>query len=364
MWSAATWVWRHRRAITGGTIVAGCAYGAYWLWRESESLEGVLLRAVLRGNEGEARERGMREHFERTQRECDAVVVRQLARLRAQLARLLDFKTLRQSMKEEGSEMSEVRWKQLQSISIARVLAAVYALALLQLRVRVRLHIVARQCLLRSKGMAPAEDEDERLAMLRFLSVEQLTTDGLQEFVGAVCKSVASQLEQVPLDRELSIAELAEMLDSMRTAVEHTDGASDCLPPVRRVLVAEAEAEVAYGAAHSASDLLLREVLAIGRSEPMRILLGDLLEDAFSRLFRMLPALYEQSPPLATDATPRVPRAPPHKALPMAKLVPKLLSLMPVVLADEPSTNELQCSMSADERLANFCWSIFSASSG
>eukprot|EP00965_Chrysotila_dentata_P011598 379525-Pleurochrysis_carterae.AAC.1 len=129
--------------------------------------------------------RRVREHFDATQRECDAALGRELPRVRAHLARLLDVQELRARMRAEGSELSEARWRELQLLAFSRLVAAVYALLLLTLRLRIHLNIVARYYLVES-GAGAADGALDRAAKLRFLSTEPLLGHGLEALVDAV----------------------------------------------------------------------------------------------------------------------------------------------------------------------------------
>ena len=149
----------------------------------------------------------------------------------------------------------------------------------------------------------------------------------------------------------------------MRASVEAADANGEALPSAARahagtlgrVLVDEWEAapdvEESEGAAAAAANggggelaLLLAENAQIGASEPMRLLLAELLDAAFAAVHRALPALYDG-----------------RGALPVAKLVPKLIWLMPRVLDERAASNEALAALSADARLADLCWLVFSS---
>lgn len=152
------WLWRHKRSVAVVSVAAAGAYTAYRLWRRGRSLEELLLEQLLGaaaadGGGGAAAatrrsEERLHEHFRVTQRECDALLERHVAALRAQVQSQLDPKPVRARMRAEGSEADgSGGWRELKVLGFARAVGSVYVLALLALRLRVRLNIVARHYL-------------------------------------------------------------------------------------------------------------------------------------------------------------------------------------------------------------------------
>ena len=152
------WLWRHKRSVAVVSVAAAGAYTAYRLWRRGRSLEELLLEQLLGaaaadGGGGAAAatrrsEERLHEHFRVTQRECDALLERHVAALRAQVQSQLDPKPVRARMRAEGSEADgSGGWRELKVLGFARAVGSVYVLALLAPRLRVRLNIVARHYL-------------------------------------------------------------------------------------------------------------------------------------------------------------------------------------------------------------------------
>ena len=115
------------------------------LGRYERLVEGARERALPHR---ECTEERLHEHFRVTQRECDALLERHVAALRAQVQSQLDPKPVRARMRAEGSEADgSGGWRELKVLGFARAVGSVYVLALLALRLRVRLNIVARHYL-------------------------------------------------------------------------------------------------------------------------------------------------------------------------------------------------------------------------
>ena len=143
------WLWRHKRSVAVVSVAAAGAYTAYRLWRRGRSLEELLLEQLLGaaaadGGGGAAAatrrsEERLHEHFRVTQRECDALLERHVAALRAQVQSQLDPKPVRARMRAEGSEADgSGGWRELKVLGFARAVGSVYVLALLAIPVCIR----------------------------------------------------------------------------------------------------------------------------------------------------------------------------------------------------------------------------------
>ena len=108
-----------------------------------------------------------REHFEVTQQEVRAVLGREMPRVHAQLKRMLDTEALTVELRS-GQKFDQVcgaamhrlahrphplprphqaQWNGLKLMMWTRLLSSVYALALLELKLRIHINIVARHYL-------------------------------------------------------------------------------------------------------------------------------------------------------------------------------------------------------------------------
>merc|ERR1719231_1168456 len=88
-----------------------------------------------------------REPFDLTQQELNAVLAREMPKVQAQLKRLLDTEALTQELRKDGQKFDQAQWSELKLMVWTRLLSSVYALALLQLKLRIHINIVARHTL-------------------------------------------------------------------------------------------------------------------------------------------------------------------------------------------------------------------------
>lgn len=112
----------------------------------------------------------------------------------------------------QGSERSEERWSELKELAFSRTIVACYALVLLILRLRVYLNIVARHYMLETTASERSATKPSpplsRTTKLRFLSLEQLTTEGFEPLVSAVRTAVRHHLDSVRLDEQLNPSDI------------------------------------------------------------------------------------------------------------------------------------------------------------
>ena len=127
-----------------------------------------------------------------------------------------------------------------------RLLSSVYALALLELKLRIHINIVARHYLHETSAAAAAgaagggggsggggggSGELSKVTKLRFLSSEPLCTDGFEPLVRAVRAAVETELAGVSLDQKLTTEQLAGAAGEPTTAPPHRRTAA---PPHHR----------------------------------------------------------------------------------------------------------------------------------
>ena len=220
---AARWVWDHKRLVIGTSLAAAGAYAGYVLWQKKleldalcEELMGTQAAPVARNEEARAR-----EHFDVTQQEARAVLGREMPRVNAQLKRLLDTEALTLELRS-GKKFDQAQWNGLKVMMWTRLLSSVYALALLELKLRIHINIVARHYLHETSAAAAANgtaggsgggsgsgDALSKVTKLRFLSSEALCTDGFEPLVRAVRAAVEAELAAVSLDQKLTARQLA-----------------------------------------------------------------------------------------------------------------------------------------------------------
>lgn len=309
------WLWRNKRTVAGVTVVAAGAYSAYRLWKRGRSLEQLLLESLLGAGPaaGERRNSGrwhsderLRQHYEVTQRECEAVLERQLSALRAQLHSELDTQAVRRRMRAEGTELDDsAAWGELKVLGFARAVGAIYALVLLNMRLRVHLNIVARHYVaevMRSAaaadGMAPRGDAEaaplpaepalSKAAKLRFLSVDSLCQSGFAPLFSAARAAAHRHVLHLPLDLRLDASGLSSVLLSIRDDMEGVPGGPE--PPVHTFLLAALQAAPGVDETHAA---LVAEAEAVYSSEPFHGALSDLLDAAFQSLDGRMAQVFE-----------------------------------------------------------------------
>jgi len=209
--------------VIGTSLAAAGAYAGYVLWQKKlelealcEELMGTQAAPVARNEEARAR-----EHFDVTQQEARAVLGREMPRVNAQLKRLLDTEALTLELRS-GKKFDQAQWNGLKVMMWTRLLSSVYALALLELKLRIHINIVARHYLHETSAAAAANgtaggsgggggsgDALSKVTKLRFLSSEALCTDGFEPLVRAVRAAVEAELAAVSLDQKLTARQLA-----------------------------------------------------------------------------------------------------------------------------------------------------------
>ena len=152
---AARWVWDHKRLVIGTSLAAAGAYTGYVLWQKKLELDALC--EELMGTQAASRneESRAREHFDVTQQEARAVLGREMPRVHAQLKRLLDTEALTLELRS-GKKFDQARWNGLKLMMWTRLLSSVYALALLELKLRIHINIVARHYLHETSAAAAA----------------------------------------------------------------------------------------------------------------------------------------------------------------------------------------------------------------
>ena len=229
---AARWVWDHKRLVISTSLAAAGAYTGYVLWQKKLELDALC--EELMGTQAASRneESRAREHFDVTQQEARAVLGREMPRVHAQLKRLLDTEALTLELRS-GKKFDQARWNGLKLMMWTRLLSSVYALALLELKLRIHINIVARHYLHETSAAAAAgaaggsggggggSSELSKVTKLRFLNSESLCTDGFEPLVRAVRAAVETELAGVSLDQKLTTEQLAGAGGEPTTAPPH-----------------------------------------------------------------------------------------------------------------------------------------------
>eukprot|EP00967_Tisochrysis_lutea_P120474 scaffold197574_cov32-Tisochrysis_lutea.AAC.1 len=279
--------------------MAAGVYGAYRLWERWQSLETALLTSLLETQVGESGREGrdrsehrLRKHFELTQQECEAVLERHLTQLRHQLNTQLNMPHLRRQMRVEGTELrNEAAWCELKVMAMTRAVCTVYVLALVTLRLRVHLNIVARHYVAEvSSTASPVSTESlndhacaavplSMPAKLHFLSVESLCQSGFAPFIAKTKLAVQKHVAAIPLDRMLDVSEVMLLISSVRDEVE--SGPYGHVPVVHAFLSEELREIIGVDGQHEA---LLDEARQLCSTESFHTALCDCLDAGFTQL--------------------------------------------------------------------------------
>ena len=168
-----------------------------------------------------------------------------------------------------------------------RLLSSVYALALLELKLRIHINIVARHYLHETSAAAAAgaagggggsggggggSGELSKVTKLRFLSSEPLCTDGFEPLVRAVRAAVETELAGVSLDQKLTTEQLAGAAGEPTTAPPRRRTAA---PPHRRTTAPPHRRTTSHPAPrlrarHPPAPLLGRRRCAVEHTRPPR----------------------------------------------------------------------------------------------
>ena len=397
--SAARWVWNHKRLIVGTSVVAAGAYAGYVAWQKKREFDALC--EELLGVQGGARPRTdearAKEHFDATQHEVNGVVSREIPKLRQQLKRLLDTEALTQELRS-GKKFDQAQWNELKVMVWTRLLSSVYALVLLELKLRIHINIVARHYLHETSsaqaGSSGGGDGGSsssggelngsranggsgsglsRLTKLRFLSTEPLCTEGFEPLVRSVRDAAAAELASVTLDQQLSVEQLETIIGRIRARLE-TDTPGGSAGAAAAAAAAASAGGDPSGAGVSAVrsfllgglgaggivatgdqlEALLDEVREILQSEPYRIVLADVLGAAYEALHSLLRLKLEAG--TATEGAGALPAS-----VPVAKLIPRLSKLLPTVTADEPGANPISKAVAEVSTLDEFSWMVYTA---
>jgi len=413
MKSAARWVWNHKRLLVGTSVVAAGAYAGYVAWQKKREFDALC--EELLGVQGGARPRTdetrAKEHFDATQQEVNGVVSRELTKVRQQLKRLLDTEALTQELRS-GKKFEQAQWNELKVMVWTRLLSSVYALVLLELKLRIHINIVARHYLHETSSAHHAAEAGSgsggdggggdgggselngsrasggsasglsRLTKLRFLSTEPLCTEGFEPLVRSVRDAAAAELASVSLDQQLSVDQLEAVVGRIRARLETDTPGSSAAAATAATAAAAATpgaggasgASGASGAGASAVrsflvgglgaggavatgdqlEALLDEVREILQSEPYRIVLADVLNASFEGLHGLLRLKLEAG--TATEGAGALPAS-----VPMAKLIPRLSKLLPTVTADDLGANPIAKAVAEVSTLGEFSWMVYTA---
>jgi len=386
---AARWFWDHKRLVVGTSFAAAGAYTGYVLWQKKRELDALCEELMsTQGPLARNEESRAREHFEVTQQEVRAVLGREMPRVHAQLKRLLDTEALTVELRS-GQKFDQAQWNGLKLMMWTRLLSSVYALALLELKLRIHINIVARHYLHETSaaqaaggtaavgaadgggGGGAVRAELSKVTKLRFLCSESLCTDGFEPLVRAVRAAVETELAAVSLDQNLTTEQLADVLTSIRAHLESAPAAGcpgeDAPASAVRAFLLEAidahdthdllPPHDAHGAAaepeHSQLGGLHAEVREILQSTPYHVMLADVLAAAHAALHELLRQKLDTGAAEGAGVLPA--------GTPVAKLLPRMAKLLPTITAEDFGANPISVAIAKVPALNEFSWMVFTS---
>jgi hypothetical protein len=319
-------LWRNRRRVAVLAVLGGVAVlGWRALWRRLDAMHRDQVRRLESQSVQNARRRA---YFNDAQATADAYARAALKLLQARLDTLIALPSPLELRGAGGSKERKVElWTAFKVGSFARLLAAVYALCMSLLLVRVQLNLVSRYVHLRTLQRAAADaaaaaaaaasgagavgggggagvadgdvvDDDESIARGStdrrvLLEVAALLDDatqtefftrgkyleqtGIAVIVEALQPAAAAAVESRALDEPIDAAGLLRIVDNVRAALGPR-GEQRLL--LRAVLSPDSETTVSASGKLDVIGLLVNETISVLESDACRIVLDKCVSDA------------------------------------------------------------------------------------
>lgn len=309
-------LWRNRRRVAVLAVLGGVAVlGWRALWRRLDAMHRDEVRRLESQSVQHARRRA---YFNDAQATADAYARAALKLLQARLDTLIALPSPLELRGAGGSKERKVElWTAFKVGSFARLLAAVYALCMSLLLVRIQLNLVSRYVHLRTLQRAAADaavaaaarggassvddvgaDDDESIARGStdrrvLLEVAALLDDatqtefftrgkyleqtGIAVIVDALQPAAAAAVESRALDEPIDAAGLLRIVDNVRAALGPR-GEQRLL--LRAVLSPDSETTVSASGKLDVIGLLVNETISVLESDACRIVLDKCVSDA------------------------------------------------------------------------------------
>mgnify|MGYP003683410309 CR=1 FL=1 len=343
--------------------------------------------AARRRTRGERRHKA---HYDETQADCNQATLAHLATLRIRLAALVDIGRAQAAVRAEPERAAKrARWEELKLASITRTIAALYALVLAHLLMRVATNLVARHLMLAHAAQPAAaaaardgggggataggqngragEDVATTVADRAGLSVASqlyvlaaadhlVKGDGLHALLAAVGAAVAPALAPMADAEPFDDERLARLLASIRAPLELDGGAyarllACALPPYAADADADGDGDggaLAGDAVDGARALawtnarLRDEVRDAVCSAPFAVLAQQTLDCAFAELHDDLARRATGVPqPAAGGERDRRDACAAAEPPPLAKVIPRIANCFGAVLdSSAPPTRD------------------------
>ncbi|XP_066559051.1 peroxisomal biogenesis factor 3 isoform X2 [Amia ocellicauda] len=325
---------RHKRKF----VFAGALVGGVYL------LGKYAQRKIREIQEREAAEyiaQARRQyHFESNQRTCNMTVLSMLPTLRDAIIQHLNSESLTTLLKTKPANKLEI-WKDLKIISFTRSIVAVYSTCMLVVLLRIQLNIIGGYIYLDNSisknGLAPLAPPDVQQQYLS--SIQHLLGDGLNELITVVKQAVQEVLGGVSLKRNLSLQELEQHFNQIRTRIEQGNGTAQKRPLSWYMMPDEENTLAAQACGLTEKDVatikLLNETRDMLESPDFSTVLNSCLSRGFSRLLDNMAEFFRSpqgDPPQActADSLSQV-------SLPLAKIIPIVNGQIHSICSEVPS---------------------------
>jgi hypothetical protein len=303
-------LWRNRRRVAVLAVLSGVAVlGWRALWRRLDAMHRDQVRRLESRSVQNARRRA---YFNDAQATADAYARAALKLLHARLDALIALPSPLELRGAGGSKERKLElWTAFKVGSFARLLAAVYALCMSLLLVRIQLNLVSRYVHLRSLQRAAATPNDDpnspaasaaaavvdeesigpdRRVLLEvatllddatqtefFTRGKFLEQSGIDIIVEALQPAAAAAVEARALDEPIDAAGLLRIVDNVRAALGPR-GEQRLL--LRAVLSPDSETTVSASGELDVVGLLVNETISVLESDSCRIVLDKCVSDA------------------------------------------------------------------------------------
>jgi len=227
---------RHKKKFIALVLTGALGAGAYWYFKKL--LKDSLVQLQQQRTKLKVRQRKEAE-LARLQDECQTTILTFLPPLRRQLNRLTDprpvtmqLKELRAKQKQRARDqwskddeaLMDRLWEDLKILSLARLAASVYSLTLMDLLLRVQLHVAARVDI--EEGSEIVNQQVREQFMLK--AVDFFVGKGLNTLLERVTSGIRQATKVWAMGTEATVtrAEIMDMVNNIRKEVEDAGGSN------------------------------------------------------------------------------------------------------------------------------------------
>ncbi|KAJ4771120.1 hypothetical protein LUZ62_019066 [Rhynchospora pubera] len=336
---------RHKRKILIGLGVVGGGYAIYRLWDSHQRNMLELDRQKEREKqEEELMKIQLKNHFESIQRISDTTTLPYaMHELRARILERLDLSELRdrlmQGKGQPGMLSPQERielWGRLKILSFTRTVAALWAVTILSLYVRIQVNVLGRHLYLDIARTAEEQDNSDSLSSHgreEFLATaDYLCTHGINMLLVNMQSAAMEVLKEKQLKDTFSIDQLREMITQILNIFMKSEGSTywvsylvpEDVSTYRKLMTSSSSS---YESTNLMDTSKLEELMSETRTILLRPDFGKVMNIAIEKAVELL--IDEMSPEVTGTAP-----------LALAKLLPRV-SQMSIPLLAEPENNEL-----------------------